>query len=52
MIRFFFFTHQYEDYLNAIKNSNLPNNKNNTNDKLESFSIVLDKYLLTYGFVF
>lgn len=52
MIRFYFFTHHYDDYLNTIKNSNLPNNKNDYNDKLESFSTVLDKYLLTYGFVF
>ena len=52
MIRFFFFTHQYDDYLNATKNSNLPNNKNESKDKLESLSIILDKYLSTYGLFF
>lgn len=51
MISFYFFNHQYKDYLNAKKNSNLLNNNDSINN-LESFNVILDKYISTYGFVF
>ena len=51
MISFYFFNHQYKDYLNAKKNNKLLNN-NDSNNNLESFNVILDKYISTYGFVF
>ena len=56
MISFYFFNHQYKDYLKAKKNTNLLNNNdynnNDYNNNLESFTNTLDKYISTYGFVF
>jgi len=52
MISFYFFNHQYKDYLNAKKNNKLLNSNNYSNNKLESNILILDKYISTYGFVF
>ena len=47
MISFYFFNHQYKDYINAKKNNNLINNNNPI-----SLNDILDKYISTYGFIF